>query len=116
MGSKKTLPTFTPFVSTPITGTATVTSPSTFVGNLDNLGVQVVFTGTASGAFSVNVSNDNINFDSLTFNPLLSQPVGVPLKYAISLNQLPWPYLAFSYTNVSGSGTLNVTLFGKDLN
>lgn len=116
MGFKKTLPTYTPFHLTPITGTATVNSPSTFVANLDNIGVQVQFGGSGSGTFTVNVSNDNIDFDSLTFDPVLSQPTGSPLKYVISLNQLPWPYLQFSYTNISGTGTLNVTIFGKDLN
>ena len=116
MGFKKTLPTYTPFHLTAISGTNTVTSPSTFVANLDNVGAQVVFTGTPTGTLSVNVSNDDMDYDSLTFDPALTQPTGAPLKYAIDLNQLPWPYLKFSYTNASGTGTLNVTIFGKDLN
>jgi hypothetical protein len=116
MGSKKTLPTFSPFAAVAVSGTTTYTSPSTFVANLDNVGPQVVFVGTMTGAFSVLVSNDDSNYDALTFVPALSQPAGSNLKYAIDLNQLPWPYIKFQYVNSSGSGTLTVTIFAKDLN
>ena len=124
MGSKKTLPIYYPFgTQTPtgvtpiaVTGTNTYTSPSTFIANLDNVGAQVIWTGTPTGVLTVNVSNDNVDFDSLTFNPALAQPAGAPLKYVISLNQLPWPYVQFQYTNSAGSGTLFLSIFGKDLN
>jgi hypothetical protein len=125
MGFKKTLPIYYPFQPgafppiTPlvVTGTNTYTSnPSTFVGNLDNIGCQVAFTGTPTGTLSVLGSNDNVTFFSLTFNPALSQPGGSALAYGIDLNQFPWPYIQFQYVNSSGTGGLVVSIFGKDLN
>ncbi len=116
MGSKKTLPTFFPFQAQAVTGTNNYPSPSTFIANLDNIGAQVIFTGTMTGTLVVEVSNDNTNFDSLTFDPVLDQPSGSALHFGIDLNQLPWPYLRFSYLNASGSGVLTVSIFGKDLN
>lgn len=116
MGSKKTLNTFYSFSAQAIQSTDSITSPATFIGNLDNVGAQVIFTGTQTGTLNVQVSNDNTNFSSLTFNPLLTQPTGSNLSYVINLNQLPFPYLQFYYTNASGSGTLTVSIFGKDVN
>jgi hypothetical protein len=116
MGSKKTLPTFYPFQSETLSGVATVTSLPTFIGNLDNIGCQVIFSGTMVGNLTALVSNDNLNYDTVTFSPPLPQPLGVNIRYAIDLNQLPWPYLQFSYTNISGAGVLTVSIYGKDLN
>lgn len=116
MGSKKTLPVYYSFQAQAVSSTTTYTSPSSFIGNLDNIGVQVKFVGTQTGTFSVQVSNDDTDFDDLTFSPALSQPAGSNLSYVIDLNQLPWPYLRFKYVNASGSGALTVSIYGKDVN
>lgn len=116
MGSKKVLYEFVPFNTIPVTGATTYTSVSTSIPNLDNVGCQVIWVGTMVGTLTVLVSNDNQNFDSLTFNPILAQPTGSNLKYAISLNQLPWLFVAFQYVNTSGTGTLYLSIAGKDLN
>lgn len=124
MGAKKTLPLYyvfgtqNPLGVTPlvVAGAGVFTSLPTFVNNLDNIGAQVVWTGTMVGTLAVQVSNDDVDFDSLTFIPPLAQPAGAPLKYVIDLNQLPWPWLRFQYTNASGAGTLVLTITGKDLN
>jgi hypothetical protein len=116
MGFKKTLPLYYPFRNQSVSGTNTVTSQSTFIGNLDNVGVQVIYTGSPTGNLSVNISNDGVNFNALSFSPSISQPTGSALSFGINLSQLPWPYVQFSYTNSSGSGTLTVSIFGKDLN
>ena len=116
MGSKKTLPLYYPFISQTISGTATYTSPSTSVANIDNLGVVVSYSGTPTGVLSVQGSNDNSVFISLTFAPVITQPSGAALNFGINLNQFPWPYIQFSYTNATGSGTLSISITGKDLN
>lgn len=128
MGSKKSIPgsnnspgnPLTPGLvllpSTAISSTNTYTSPVFNAINLDNIGLDVVFTGTPTGTLTVNCSIDGVVFTSLTFNPVLTQPSGGNLRYLISLNQLPYPYLQVSYTNSSGSGTLQVNLSGKDIN
>jgi hypothetical protein len=116
MGFKKTLPTFYPFKSTPISSTTLYVSPSTFVGNLDNIGCMVGYTGTPTGTLTVNVSNDNVLYTAITFNPAIAQPRGTPLTFGIDLNQVPWPYLQFDYTHTSGTGTLTISIYAKDLN
>ncbi len=99
-----------------LSGTNTVTSPTFNCSNLDNLGLQIAFTGTMAGTLTVNCSVDNVHFLALTFSPVLTQPTGANLNYLIDLNQLPFPYLQVAYTNTSGTGTLTVYLSAKDLN
>ncbi len=116
MGSKKTLPEYVLINAGAMTGTATLNSTPTNIQNLDNVGLQVSWTGTAVGTFAVQCSIDGVTYDSLTFNPALTQPAGTPGGYLIDLNQLPFPWLQVTYTNTSGSGTLTVSIFGKDVN
>lgn len=99
-----------------VSSTNTYTSPVFNASNLDNVGLQVEFTGSMSGTLTVNCSIDNVNYTALTFSPSLTQPSGGNLTYLVNLNQLPFPYLQVSYTNSSGSGTLEVWLSAKDLN
>jgi hypothetical protein len=97
-------------------GTATITSPTFNANNLDNVGLEVSWTGTPTGTISVLASISNENFYALTFDPTLTQPAGSPGAYLINLNQVPFPYVQVQYVNSSGSGTLDVWLSGKDLN
>ena len=60
-------------------------------------------------------SISGINFYALTFNPALAQPSGSAGGYLIDLNQFPFKYFQVQYVNSSGSGTLNVYAFEKDL-
>lgn len=99
-----------------VSGTATATSQTFNAANLDNLGLQVTFTGTMTGTLTVVCSIDNVNYDALTFNPVLVQPAGSAIRYLINLNQLPFPYMRVVYANASGSGTLDVYLSAKDVN
>jgi hypothetical protein len=118
MGSKKIL-VYGGFVieAGVMTGTTTLTSETFLIENGDNFGLQLRWTGTPIGVFNLNISNDQINWDALTFtSPSLIQPNGGPGGYSISINQLPWKYFQFQYTNTSGVGVLNVTMEGKDLN
>ena len=83
---------------------------------MDNVGLEVTWTGTPTGTLQVKVSNSGINFYALTFNPILAQPSGSAGGMAIDLNQLPFKYYMLVYTNASGSG--NITVYGQngDLN
>jgi hypothetical protein len=99
-----------------MTGTSTITSDTYNVVNLDNIGLQCIWTGTATGTITVNGSVDGSTFTSLTFNPALTQPAGSAGNILIDINQFPFPFLNVAYTNATGSGTLNVWLFGKDVN
>ena len=86
------------------------------ISRMDNMGLEITWTGTPTGTFQVMVSNSGINFYALTFNPALTQPTGSPGGYAVDLNQLPFKYLMLQYTNSSGSGTLTAYGQVKDLN
>jgi len=98
---------------------ANIVSTSNNVENYDNIGLQVTYTGTTSGTITVDCSNDDTTYYSLTFSPVLTQPSGTAGGYLIDLNNLPWKYLRVSFADGSGGsavGTLTVKLFAKDTN
>lgn len=98
------------------------------VQNFDNLGLEIAWTGTPTGTITVNGAINNPHLtpysdtnpipanNALTFDPVLNQPGGSAGGYLIDLNQFPFPYIQVQYVNASGSGTLNVYIFEKDLN
>ena len=91
-----------------MSGTNTIYSNIVDISIYDNMGLEVTWTGTPTGTFSVMVSNSGSTFYALTFNPTLAQPAGSAGGYAVNLNQLPFQYLMLEYTNSSGTGSLNV--------
>lgn len=86
------------------------------ISRMDNLGLEVTWSGSAIGTFEVLVSNSGISFYALTFNPVLAQPAGSSSGYAIDLNQMPFKYMLLRYTNASSTGSLTVYGQQKDLN
>lgn len=86
------------------------------ISRMDNIGLEVTWTGTPTGLFEIMVSNSGINFYALTFNPVLTQPAGSAGGYAVDVNQLSFKYIMLQYTNTSGSGDLSVYGQYKDLN
>jgi hypothetical protein len=99
-----------------MSGTNTIYSQIIDISRIDNEGLEVTWTGTPTGTFSIMVSNSGINFYALTFNPALAQPAGAGGGYAVNLTQLPFKYVMLQYTNSSGSGVLTVYGQHKDLN
>lgn len=116
MGFKKVLPGQHIITNGVMTGTSVVTSSVIDKTNLDNVGLHIIWTGTAVGTIEVKCSIFGTVYDALTFNPVLAQPAGSAGSYLIDLNQVPFPYVKVVYTNGSGSGVLNVHLCGGDLN
>lgn len=113
------------FTNGVMTGTNVLTSPAVHILNLDNVYLQLDFTGTPTGTFQVQVSGDhqedqegNVlvagHWVSLVLSP---SPVaaGAPLDIGIDLNQLGAPYVRVIYTNASGVGVLNAFVSGKAL-
>lgn len=99
-----------------MTGTTTIYTQIIDVSRVDNIGLEITYTGTGTGTISVMVSNSSLNFYALTFSPALTQPSGSSGGYAIDLNQLPFKYMYLQYVNNSGSGTLTTYMQCKDLN
>jgi hypothetical protein len=83
---------------------------------MDNVGLEVAWSGTPTGTLTVLVSNSGINWPSLTFNPVLAQPSGSAGTMFIDMTQLACKYVLLQYTNSSGSGTLNIYGQLQDLN
>lgn len=104
-----------------MTGTTVLTSQVININFLDNLGVQLHFTGTPTGAFEVQVSAD---YDPNTHNSghwvsivLSPAPVaaGAPDDIYIDMNQLSAPWVRVVYTNASGTGALDGFATAKEV-
>jgi hypothetical protein len=112
---------------------ASITSSVTNIEFLDNIGVQLNFSGGGSGTFQAQVSSDYEVADGGTrvINP--GQWVPITLNYLsagsiitstniptsagspiyLDLNQLSAPNIRIVYTRIAGSGTLNAIITAK---
>lgn len=106
---------YTQVLAQAVSSTNTYTSASTDLNQLHNVGLDVRFTGTMAGTFSVLCSNDNSVFTALTFTPAITQPSGSNLNFLVDLNQVPFRYVKVQYVNSTGSGTWTSLLTAKDL-
>ena len=89
----------------------------------DNFGIQLDWTGTPVGTFSVQISsnrkqddNGNVlfagNWITLPLSPAIVASGTADDAY-IDLNQMSCQFIQVIYTAVSGSGTLNGVMVGK---
>jgi hypothetical protein len=102
---------------------ASITSPATCIEWLDNIAIQLNFTGSPVGTFQIQVSVDYAqdiggkvtNAGNWVAVTLPSSPVaaGAPGQIIIDLNQLASPWIRVVYTRTSGSGSLNSFISGK---
>lgn len=122
MGStKNVLPVYHAISGASMTGA--VTSPVTNCQYLDNILIQLNFTGTPTGSFAVqfsadykqdamgNVSNAG-NWIPLTL-PTVPVATGAANQIAIDLNEMPGAYVRVVYTPTSGTGTLDMYITAK---
>lgn len=101
-----------------MTGTATIVSQPVNIKNLDNIGINIDWSGPSNGTISIecSVTGEPGSYKALTFSPPLAQPSGVSGGYLVSVNQAPFEWLRISYTNSSGVGALFADITAKDLN
>jgi hypothetical protein len=123
-GRKNVLPTYQTITAGDMSQ-ATITSKITDITFLDNMALQMDWTGTPVGTFTIygslnyaqdlfgNVTNPG-NWVPITFStaPVATGSAGDIL---INLNQLSFPYLKVIYTKTSGTGVLNAYISGKML-
>lgn len=100
-----------------------ITSSVLEIKEQDNVGIQMIWTGTPTGTFSVQVSinyqrdiNGNVTnagtWTSIPLSPAIAAAGSADNAY-VDLNQLSAPYIRVVYTRSSGTGTLNVLGIGK---
>lgn len=100
-----------------------ITSTAVEIQNQDNIGIQLHWTGTPTGAFAFQVSSDyrvdiegNVqnagNWIALTLNPAIAAAGSADDAY-VDFNQLSALYIRVVYTPSSGTGTLTGIAVGK---
>lgn len=102
---------------------ATITSAVTNIEFLDNIGLQLVFTGAPVGSFAVQVSasydqdslGNVLNAGTWTAITLTPAPIasGAGGDIYIDINQTSSPWIRVVYTKTSGTGTLNSFITAK---
>lgn len=99
---------------------------------LDDIGIQLNFTGSPVGTFSVQVSSNHFNattlqplvagtwasipvtyWDGAAFVTSTTIPTSVGSPIILDLNQLGSTYLRVIYTRASGTGSLTAVVTGK---
>jgi hypothetical protein len=118
------------FTNAVMSGTNTITSAVTNISYKDSVAIQLQFTGTPVGTFSVQVSIDYRPQPSQTGDtgsppsngtwvPLTLSAVPVAAGSAdqitIDMSQVAAPFVRVQYTNTSGTGTLNGFISAKSL-
>lgn len=85
----------------------------------DNVGIQFKWTGTPTGTLTIQTSMDptNLGWFTETFTSP-TQPTGSATGYVYKggvLNQTPMGFVRFTYTFVSGAGTLYAKIAAKSV-
>lgn len=103
-----------------------VTSDPTIIQTIPCVGYTIVWTGTPTGSFSVEVSNDynagGINggeaeagtWVAITLSTAVSATGGADSAF-IDIREISAYAIRLKYTRVSGTGTLTATIAGKVL-
>jgi uncharacterized membrane protein len=99
-----------------MSGTSTIYTNILDLTLMDNIGLEVTWTGTPTGTLQLMGSNSGAAFYALTFSPVLGQPAGASGGYLIDVVQYPFTYFMIEYTNVSGTGAVTAWLTARDLN
>lgn len=123
MSSRKSLRSFKIFTAGAMAGN--LTSAVSNIEFYDNIGIELVFTGTPTGTFSVEVSIDYVqdqngnvtNAGTWTALSLGATPAatGAAGSIYIDINQMSAPWIRVKYTATSSTGTLNGWICGKSL-
>lgn len=103
-----------------------ITSTVTDVRNFDNVAVELVFTGTPTGTFSVEGSLDYGYQAGGNFNPAVNAGTWTALSLSptpaasggagsvlLDLNQISFAFIRVKYAFTSGTGTLNAYIAAK---
>ena len=90
-----------------------VTSDTTNILYTDRVSYQISYTGTPTGSFSVQISNDETTWENMTLSTAVSA-AGSADNHFIDC-ETGAKYIRLKYTSSSGSGTLQVKLVAKSI-
>lgn len=116
MGQKKILEPYQLMASTAVSGTTTFTSSPVNVRNTDNVGIQLKWTGTPTGTWTILHSPDNVDYDSITLSPVITQPAGTAGTWSVILQLEAYSWVKVQYVNASSTGHISIKVTAKDLN
>jgi hypothetical protein len=91
---------------------ADVTSLETDVGHLDNIVIDLRWTGTPTGTFLVEYTLDDANWEALDFGSSVAA-AGAAGDHQLFINQFPGKRIRTRYVRSSGTGTLNGWIMAK---
>lgn len=95
------------FAETVNIGTS-ATSSAQYVGADDNIGFAVTTTGTASGTWTIQYSNDGVNWDTYTTTTSPPAATGSPQTFGITLDFFEFAYVRIAFANTGGSGASSI--------
>jgi hypothetical protein len=102
---------------------ASVIGTAIAIKNQDNIGIQLNWTGSPSGTFDVQISNDHVqdpsgnitnagNFISIPLSPAITA-TGTPNTAFIDVNQSGAIFIRVNYNRISGTGVLDAYISAK---
>lgn len=101
---------------------ADITGPATNIQWLDNIAIQLNFTGTPTGDFKIQGSSDHQEVNGVVTNEgnwvditLSPSPAaaGAANQILINMNLLSFPFIRIFYDRTSGTGSLDAWISGK---
>ena len=102
--------------TTQMTGTATIYVPLKMLKTITDCAVELVWTGTPTGTFTVEATIASGLYSSTNWTDLgvtVGNPAGSADSSIISFTNLQFPYVRVKYVNASGSGTLTAYQHAK---
>lgn len=104
---------------------ASITGDVVEIKNQDNIGIQLHWTGTPTGSFDFQISNNHkqdSNGNVTVAGDWITLPVMPAITAAgsaddayVDLNQISAMYMRVVYTRTSGTGSLNAYVSGKGI-
>jgi hypothetical protein len=114
--SKKVISGFRAMDAVAVSSTTVYTSAVSDITFLDNASYVInVDSGTPSGTFTVQVSNDGIVYNPLTLSASPTITSGVLTNVPVSLPNLPFTKIKLVYTNSAGSGVVSAIFTAKEI-
>jgi hypothetical protein len=92
---------------------ATVDSLIVNIPFLDNISIEIAWTGTPTGTFQVLGSVSGVNYNPVAIG--IKAAAGVPDTTLVSFQNQGYQFLKLRYIGTGGNGTLNAWVGGKEI-